>query len=117
MCLSKFIRSVWTWLVGLVGKNNIFQGLEMSTLSELLIASIQVVLEFVFEYILNILFYLEKARDSLFCFLMDNNFFPTVLGLCCCLDDSLVAMSRGYYLVMVCRPLIVVASLVVEHRL
>ena len=75
LCLSKFIRSVWTWLVGLVGKNNVFQGLEMSTLSELLITSIQVVLEFVFEYISNILFYLEKARDSLLCFLVDNNFF------------------------------------------
>ena len=40
-----------------------------------------------------------------------------MLGLCCCLDNSLVAVSGGYYLVVVRRPLIVVASLVAEHRL
>ena len=38
-----------------------------------------------------------------------------MLGLCCYLGFSLVAESGGYSLVVVCGPLIVVASLV-EHR-
>ena len=47
------------------------------------------------------MFYLEKARDSLFCFLVDNKLFSAVLGLCCCSDSSLVDVSRGYYLAAV----------------
>ena len=39
------------------------------------------------------------------------------LGLCCCAGFSLVVESRGYSLVVVRGLLIVVASLVVEHRL
>ena len=40
-----------------------------------------------------------------------------VLGLCCCASFSLVLVSEGYSLVAVCWFLIVVASLVAEHRL
>ena len=43
--------------------------------------------------------------------------FLTVLGLCCCTDFPLVVASRGYSLVAVHGLLIVVASLVAEHRL
>ena len=43
--------------------------------------------------------------------------FLIVPGLGCCVGFSLVVASRGYSLVAVCRPLIVVASLVVEHGL
>ena len=43
--------------------------------------------------------------------------FLTVLGLCCCTDFALVVASRGYSLVAVHGLLIVVASLVAEHRL
>ena len=44
--------------------------------------------------------------------------FLAVLGLCCSLANfSLAAASRGYSLVVMCRLFIVVASLVVEHRL
>ena len=39
-----------------------------------------------------------------------------VLGLCCCMGFSLAAVSRGYFIV-VFELLIVVASLVMEHRL
>ena len=39
-----------------------------------------------------------------------------VPGLCCCTGFSLVAVSRGYSLVAMHRLLIVVASLVVEHK-
>ena len=42
--------------------------------------------------------------------------FLTVLGLCCCTDFALVVASRGYSLVAVHGLLIVVASLVAEHR-
>ena len=44
-------------------------------------------------------------------------FFWVVLGLCCYMDFSLVVESRGYSLVEVHRLLIVVVSLVAEHRL
>ena len=44
------------------------------------------------------------------------NLFLAVMGLCCCMGSSLVAVSRGCSSVVVCRLLIVVASLV-EHRL
>ena len=37
-----------------------------------------------------------------------------VLGLCCCLGFSLVVVSGGYALVLVCGFLIAVASLVAE---
>ena len=40
-----------------------------------------------------------------------------VLGFCGCLGFSLVAESRGYSLVEVCRLFIVVASFVEEHGL
>ena len=40
-----------------------------------------------------------------------------MLGLHCCTGFTLVAASRGYSLVAVCRLLIVVVSLVAEHRL
>ena len=39
-----------------------------------------------------------------------------VLCLHCCEGSSLVVVSRGYSLVVVCRLLITVASLAVEHR-
>ena len=44
--------------------------------------------------------------------------FLAVLGLCCCMDFSLVAVSRGYSLVAVCGLLVVVAvaSLTAEHE-
>ena len=40
-----------------------------------------------------------------------------LLGLCCCMSISLVAVSRGYSPVVVHELLIVVASLVAEHEL
>ena len=40
-----------------------------------------------------------------------------VLGLHCCAGFSLVAVSAGYSLVVVCGLLIVMASVVVEHGL
>ena len=40
-----------------------------------------------------------------------------MLGLCCCVDFSLAVVSGGYSLAAVCRLLILVASLVAEHRL
>jgi len=43
--------------------------------------------------------------------------FLAVLGLHCCTNFSLVAVSRGYSLVAVHGLLIVVASLVAEHGL
>ena len=43
-------------------------------------------------------------------------FFLALLSLCCCLGSSVV-VSRGYSLVVVCRLLTVVASLVAAHRL
>ena len=44
-------------------------------------------------------------------------FFFAVLGLRCCTGFSLVAVSGGYSLAVVCRRLIVVASLVAKCRL
>ena len=43
--------------------------------------------------------------------------FLAVLGLLCCRGFSLVSVSGGYSLVMVCRCLIAEASLVGEHGL
>ena len=43
--------------------------------------------------------------------------FLDVLGLDCCPKLSPVAVSGGYLLPAVCKPLIVVTSLVVEHGL
>ena len=43
--------------------------------------------------------------------------FLAVLGLHCCVGFSLVAVSKGKSLVVVCRLLIVAASLVRKHRL
>ena len=44
-------------------------------------------------------------------------FFLAMLGLRCCTGFSLIAASGGYSLVAVCGLLVVVASLVAEHRL
>ena len=44
-------------------------------------------------------------------------FFVAVLGVCCCPGFSLVARSGGYSVVVMCRLLIVVASLLVGHGL
>jgi len=41
--------------------------------------------------------------------------FLAMLGLCCCVDFSLVLASRGYSLAGVCGFFTVVASLAVEH--
>ena len=52
--------------------------------------------------------------------ILKNNFtylFLAVLGLRCCTGFSLLAASRGSSLVVAQGLLIVVASLVVEHRL
>jgi len=43
--------------------------------------------------------------------------FLAVLHLHCCAGFSLVVTHRGYSLIMVCRPLIAVASLVAEAGL
>ena len=43
--------------------------------------------------------------------------FLVVLGLCCCMQFSLIAASGGYPVVAVHRLLIAVASLIAEHRL
>ena len=43
--------------------------------------------------------------------------FMAVLDLRCCVGFSLVVASRSYSLVVVCRLLIEMASLIVEHRL
>ena len=43
--------------------------------------------------------------------------FLAVLGLCCCMDFSLVVESGSDSLVVVCRFLIVMASLAVKHGL
>ena len=43
--------------------------------------------------------------------------FLAVLGLCCCVGFSLVAVSGSYSAVAVLELLIVAASLDVEHRL
>ena len=40
-----------------------------------------------------------------------------MLGLPCCMGFLLVAASEGYSLLVLCRLLIAVASLVAEHRL
>ena len=40
-----------------------------------------------------------------------------MLGVQCCMGFSLIAASSGYFLVVVCRLLIVVASLAVKHNL
>ena len=42
--------------------------------------------------------------------------FLVVLGLHCCVGLSLVVAGDGYSLVVVCRLLTVVASLIVEHE-
>ena len=50
-------------------------------------------------------------------FLRKKNLFMTVLGLHCCTGFTLVAASRGYSLVAVCRLLIAVVSPVAEQGL
>ena len=49
-------------------------------------------------------------------FLKDFFFFMAVQNICCCMSFLLVAASGGYSLVVVCGLLIMVASLVAEHR-
>ena len=57
----------------------------------------------------SVLFF-KKKKFSFFIYL-------TLVGVCCCVDFSLVAESRGYALTAVHGLLVVVASLVAEHRL
>ena len=52
----------------------------------------------------------------IYVFFFKNRLFLAVLGLRCCTGFSLVAVRRGYSLVAMHRLLIVVASLVVEHK-
>ena len=52
----------------------------------------------------------------IYVFFFKNRLFLAVLGLRFCTGFSLVAVSRGYSLVAMHRLLIVVASLVVEHK-
>ena len=52
----------------------------------------------------------------IYVFFFKNRLFLAVLGLHCCTGFSLVVVSRGYSLVAMHRLLIVVASLVVEHK-
>ena len=60
---------------------------------------------------------LESVGDSLPPWnLFFIHLFLAVLGLCCCVGFSLVVASWCYSLVVVCRLLIAVASLVAEHR-
>ena len=53
----------------------------------------------------------------LFFFLMFIYLYLAVWGLCCFMGYPLVAMSGGYSPVAVHELLVVVASLIVEHRL
>ena len=57
--------------------------------------------------------------DFFFCYLKKNNliYLLTVLGLRCCSGFSLVAVSRGYSLVVVRGLLTEGASLAAEHSL
>ena len=60
------------------------------------------------------------ARVNAFFLIKKINLFIlllAVLGLCCCMGFSLVAVRGGYSLVLVCGLIIMVASLVVEHGL
>ena len=65
----------------------------------------------------------QKNLGNLFFFFGNLNlkkksiFFLAVLGLHSCVGFSLVAASRGYSLVVVCRFPTAVASLVAEHGL
>ena len=61
-------------------------------------------------------FFLKSSLDSFF-FKACIYLFLAVLGLHCCAGFSLVAASGSCSLVAVGRHLIVVASLVAEHRL
>ena len=59
--------------------------------------------------------YLNFPTSSVLLFKKKKKFiylFLAVLGLDCCTDFSLVALSRGYSLVVVCRLLVAVTSLV-----
>ena len=62
---------------------------------------------------------IEVVKGLLFIYVFNNfiNVFLDVLDLHCCKGFSLVAASRGCSLVAVHGLLIVVASLVAEHRL
>ena len=60
------------------------------------------------------------AVSSYYCYFFFNVFklfILPVLGLCCCTWRSLVAASQGYSVVGVHRLLIVVVSVIAEHRL
>ena len=59
----------------------------------------------------------EPNLLSFFFLILFNRLVLAVLGLCCCVGFSLVVASGGYSLVAVLWLLIVVVSLVAEHRL
>ena len=56
-------------------------------------------------------------NNFIFCFFFFFFFFLAVLGLCSCGGSSPVVASGTYSLVVVCRLLIAMASLVTEHGL
>ena len=58
-----------------------------------------------------------KSLYQLVFFIYNFNLFLAVLGLCCCVGFSLIAMSRGYCPVVVRGLLIAVASPVAQHGL
>ena len=58
-----------------------------------------------------------RARQILFFFFFNIYLFLAVQGVCCCAVFALVVATGGYSFVAVCRLLIALASLVVEHGL
>ena len=73
-------------------------------------------------YVMLTKFFSPQSRNLvllhlLFLFLIMLFTYLTVLGLLCCTGFSLVAGNRGHSLVVARGLLMVVASLVVEHRL
>ena len=58
-----------------------------------------------------------KSLYQLVFFIYNFYLFLAVLGLCCCVGFSLIAMSRGYCPVVVRGLLIAVASPVAQHGL
>ena len=60
---------------------------------------------------------IQSTSFFFFFFSFSFTYFFAVLGLCCCMDFSLAAASRGYPPAAVHRLLTVVASLVADHGL
>ena len=58
-----------------------------------------------------------QSTSFFFFFSFSFTYFFAVLGLCCCMDFSLAAASRGYPPAAVHRLLTAVASLVADHGL